>query len=452
MRKLKLTPLIISLMLLLATFGLAVPNINVSVQGLGWGAGPVQSPATEGGVTFHFATLTQVDYSLVHVSRSLPAYTAIIVKIYDSRGNIVALGNTTLQASLPAGEDVRVNVSFTWNRFSNVTVVIKSPNFTTSFSGPISLKIQAVGEGVWVGSLRRPINITEQSGTDLYNYTVRIVLGGQYTNAYFTDLNGNPLYYWYVYDGSFTIFWVKIPYLSANSKTTIFLHYGGSVNPYLSYMNPAKVFLFFDDFTGTYLDTSKWNIYGTPTVSGGILSLQGYRAQGRNIRGQATWIWTVNTFPVSYVIEMNTSLADADLRIAQNYGYAVGPFFLWYINSTGDGYGEGIGIYYSLPVIGLLQINVNNGSGTWTITAWNLYTMGTWSIISIVVDRGNIQTYQDGNPISTYTVPSLEDGSIGLGQATGGPSQYDWILVRKYVDPEPAVSIGWVYADLVFRP
>jgi len=60
------------------------------------------------------------------------------------------------------------------------------------------------------GDYSTPITIAEQSGTDLYNYTVKIVLnstnwdGWSYTSddgsdIYFMDGNGNPLYYWVKY-------------------------------------------------------------------------------------------------------------------------------------------------------------------------------------------------------------------------------------------------------------
>lgn len=72
----------------------------------------------------------------------------------------------------------------------------------------------------------------------------------------FEDANGDDLSYWresYV-SGDYAIFWVKVPSISLS--TSIIIKYG-NVDA-ISGSDPYATFLFFDDFTGITLDTSKW--------------------------------------------------------------------------------------------------------------------------------------------------------------------------------------------------
>jgi hypothetical protein len=64
-----------------------------------------------------------------------------------------------------------------------------------------------------------------------------------------------------------------VPSIPASSSTTIYIYYG---NPSAtSQSNGANTFIFFDDFTGTTIDTTKWVTSGTGsyTISNGLLSL-----------------------------------------------------------------------------------------------------------------------------------------------------------------------------------
>jgi hypothetical protein len=104
-----------------------------------------------------------------------------------------------------------------------------------------------------------PLNISISTQVAITDYPVKIdlsqaplsfwnnVIDG--TDIYFLDSNGNPLYYFIEYIDKINkkgVAWVKIT-LSANSSTTIQMYFGGS-NPYSSYNDPYKIFLFFEDF------------------------------------------------------------------------------------------------------------------------------------------------------------------------------------------------------------
>jgi len=132
------------------------------------------------------------------------------------------------------------------------------------------------------GSYYVPITIQERSGSNLTDYSVKIVLNSTnfhywnhiaYWNGsdiYFTDEAGNPLYYWIE---SFDLgrknatIWVKIPSIPANGTVTIHMHYGAD-NPYKDYMNRSAIFLVYDDFDDGILDTTTNFAYGWIDWSG----------------------------------------------------------------------------------------------------------------------------------------------------------------------------------------
>jgi len=106
----------------------------------------------------------------------------------------------------------------------------------------------------------------------LTNYPVRVVLNESNFNGwdrvssggsdvYFTDSNGNPLYYWvesFDATAKTAVMWVKVPYIPIGGNVTVQMHYGGA-NPYTSYRDPKNVFPFFEDFES---GLSGWSFSG----------------------------------------------------------------------------------------------------------------------------------------------------------------------------------------------
>jgi len=116
---------------------------------------------------------------------------------------------------------------------------------------------------------RRKITITEQSGSDLTGYQVRIDLDAtnfdfshflnEGKDLRFTDASKNLLPYWVekmdIAAEKATI-WVKVPSIPANSSVDIYMYYGSSAVDSVS--NGEATFAFFDDF----------NIYKAAAVNG----------------------------------------------------------------------------------------------------------------------------------------------------------------------------------------
>jgi len=127
-------------------------------------------------------------------------------------------------------------------------------------------------------SRRIRILIVERTGIDLVNYPLRIVItSSNFTDwsslrtdgsdIYFTDINGNPLYYWiesFDYNNQIAILWVKIPSLSAGSTMYIYMWYGGT-NPYSAYRGMTKVATLFTSFENGVVPS--WISVSTGVVS-----------------------------------------------------------------------------------------------------------------------------------------------------------------------------------------
>jgi len=160
------------------------------------------------------------------------------------------------------------------------------------------------------------ISINERAGVDLINYPLKIVLtnnnftdwnylSSDGSDIYFTDLNGNPLYYWiesFDYNNKIVVIWVKISFLlSANSITEIFMWYGGT-NPYTDYRDMIKatttLFTSFEDGA-----MPNWMGFGagytTPNVVQATDSYDGvYQLRNTNYGGTTSQndytVWRIN--------------------------------------------------------------------------------------------------------------------------------------------------------------
>ena len=117
------------------------------------------------------------------------------------------------------------------------------------------------------------------------------------------------------------------------------------------------------------------------------------------------------------------------------------PGFAWFVQSDDEGYIEWL---YWFDLGDFYKFTFGEPSSYVYLNAGeaNAYVMDTWSIIDIRISGSDYDLYQDGNFKSSYSRSDLSGGGIGLEQWDGGPSEYDWILVRKYADTDPTASVG----------
>jgi len=142
------------------------------------------------------------------------------------------------------------------------------------------------GGGSW--AYYKEITISN-SGSAMSDYQVLVNLTSANfpTNAQtigadirFTDASSNELNYWnesWDYANRNAKIWVNVTSIPSGS-TTIRMWYG---NPSAtSASNGNYAFIFFDDFSGTTIDTTRWSTSGVGTISqsGGILNVAYSRA------------------------------------------------------------------------------------------------------------------------------------------------------------------------------
>jgi hypothetical protein len=282
------------------------------------------------------------------------------------------------------------------------------------------------------------IQITEKAGVNLTDYPVRIQLENiGFTDwasltpesIYFTDANGNPLYFWIELLDTVnqkSIIWVKIPSLPANSQITIYMYYGGS-NPYPQYHDPTKVFILFDDFNT--LDTTKWTPIGSPTVVDGALQLtpnngvMTAQVMPKNIRVRVKEMWaSFGGYGPRLRIGIRSNSA-RDTRYA-------------FQNEQGN-LNTAIGYYNIVKYI--------NGSGTYIAkgSRTSRYSTNTWYKEDCRAYETKLSwLVQDGAETVTATDSDiLVDGYVALETwDTGNDVRIDWIAIAPYVDPEPTVG------------
>ena len=123
---------------------------------------------------------------------------------------------------------------------------------------------------------RKQINVTNGSGSNLTDFQVKILdnkdlsaditagkIQADLDDLRFTDISGNVLNYWIEDNTAASVdVWIKAPSVSTTGGI-FFMYYGNAQAT--SAQNGNQVFEFFDDFSGTNIDTDKW----TETDAGG---------------------------------------------------------------------------------------------------------------------------------------------------------------------------------------
>jgi len=296
-----------------------------------------------------------------------------------------------------------------------------------------------------------PITIAERSGKNLTNYAVKIVLNSTnfngwdsiaYTDGsdiYFTDQNGNPLYYWiesFSKDNRQAVIWVKVPSIPANSITTIYMYYGGA-NPYRPYNNPNNVFLIYDHLT----DITGWfyvyhNLEGDGYMSlaldsgtylkitiadyGGSLGANGYAGKNYNI-------------PISSGFELSIMLKYSVTPVSGYSDMGVGVIIT---DANGNTYRASWGatsyIYYRYP------------SANYGVDKPNSFSLSanTWTLLRFYP----LDTLASAGYNITPTTLNMIFVGMKVDPRVGTIITWiDYIIVRPYVKPEPSVSIGKRY-------
>ncbi|MFX0124722.1 MAG: DUF2341 domain-containing protein [Candidatus Hodarchaeota archaeon] len=264
----------------------------------------------------------------------------------------------------------------------------------------------------------------------------------------FYDKYTNPLSYWietWNPIGKSTI-WVKIP---SPGTTSFYMYYGNSSAP--SESDGDATFIFFDDFEGSAVNTSKWTtdngVYSTSTVSGGILKVT------------------------------------TDNPDERNGGACIGFNDFYFINPGADTYNSRLNNSVNLGELGRAH-RIQTRAGAASLIDDNVIMLYSWNTQDIRWISDSLVQYQNGSAIITHInstcIPDIplqvriltHSTWYGLGYGCSGavrsinavgeagralrartyfdcaydglapPSiQVDWVFVRKCVEQEPAVTV-----------
>ncbi len=278
------------------------------------------------------------------------------------------------------------------------------------------------------------IEITEGSGSALTGYQVPITLDTKTFDYNKADASGadirftesdvvTPVDYWietWNASGTSTI-WVEVD-LGANATETFYMYYGNANAS--SESSGETTFEFFDHFSGSAVNASKWDVNGSPTVAGSLLTY-GFNSEER-VTSKGDYLYGAVRARANVTTWNDASPCGFHYR--EDYvGNVTGNVAMWYTYSSSP--------YMKSWTADGNSIYAQNFTGQ--PTGFHTYEV-TW-------ESGEAQFYIDDTLEKTHAV-AVPGASIpvmlGTGSTYQGVIQVDWVLVRQYVDPEPVVNLG----------
>ncbi len=380
-----------------------------------------------------FTAELSVDNRIVGGSTISPATPWPLKPTGASTGSATLIsGPTPAQGSIPSFSPA----TFTW-----VFLATEETGTVGSFSLTASASA--------VQNYRKPLSIV--STQTVSNFQVRLVIN---TNALvsagkmqadcddirFRDSDSQTALSYWLESGAntaSTIIWVKVPALTANTPKTIYLYYGDATAASGSDAN--AVFEFFDHFTT--LNPTFWDFTGPYSVGSSFLT-----------------ITNGAVFTRAPVGSQDGMAAEARVRWNNFSGYsglAVSNAQSNQLNNAG-----------SNKLINLMTNNgasanvtaraANGAAASYNITnaTTNLLTAasGTIYILGHGIFGGNVYALRDHTTVlNSYPGTWTGQFYLWLGYITGSQAgsgidisdlAVDWVLVRKFIFPEPVVSTG----------
>jgi len=260
---------------------------------------------------------------------------------------------------------------------------------------------------------RKLVSITN-SGSALTNYQVKLTVAydsdmqADFDDLRFTSSNGTTeLSYWLESktNSSTATIWVKIPSLASGSNT-IYVYYGNASAASAS--NGDNTFVFFDDFSGASISTTKWTISGSPTISSGIANIN---------NGQSITQKTATATPVIFEVKY------------QRPSY--------YRNRTKT---------YPSPS-GIADWSDFSPSLYWGGWTGSTLSNNTWYLFRHIYDGTNfywkINNYGGAEIFSRNATYSGSTAYLAYASTESASSQIrmDFVIARKYAATEPTSSI-----------
>jgi hypothetical protein len=255
-----------------------------------------------------------------------------------------------------------------------------------------------------------------------------------YGDIRFADSDGSTqLNYWQEVDGKF---WVKVPSIPASTTKTIYVYYG---NPNTtSQSNGDTTFEFFDDFVD---NRNNWVVR---SGSSSITTFNGVSVLSYTGGG------------CQYVVETAKTVTTPAILEARLYSYSAEPAnggFDWPMVTSyfgGDDCNLTNGEWYLYAPLSNYNYNArlwrHIGSGfmayTMLVNLPSYHPTNMWVKWKLVRNGRYTAYYLNGAKIWEYT--DNIDISAGPGYIAWreGEVYIDYVFVRKYISPEPTISLG----------
>lgn len=234
----------------------------------------------------------------------------------------------------------------------------------------------------------------------------------------FTDNDGDTVLDYWLFekiDSDYAIFWVEV-LDNLDTDQIVYVYYGN--DDAVSLSDGDDTFYFFDEFSGSSINTTKWaHDTSDCVVSGGIMTMTTSGASDH-------WI------------EMNSA----------NYAYLSSPFdyamdfsakfyaSTWsYVGFRQVSRGNDCTIFYYASTNDLIFTRDSGG----TTSQGSEWTVGSWYDFSITLDSSEASFYVDGveqnNSPLTTNLPDTNQGiNINVGNLDAKVIQLDYIFLHKY--------------------
>jgi len=253
-----------------------------------------------------------------------------------------------------------------------------------------------------------------------------------------TDSNGNLLPVWIDPDTKGlwnTKVYVKVPSIPANSVVTLYLFYGNPDATDVS--DPASVFDFFDDFSGTTLDETKWTAARwTGTGAWSVTVGNGYVEINSGSSTRAG-IVSKTAFALPFIVEGKLAYVSGDQ--------------LWNsITQTASGSHSDL-VEHGYDSSGARYTYRKASGGSYTnYQQFSRNAPRSWFTRFAIEWLTNAGRYHewDIQVNSTTTQDRYTSGSCYIQLSTfNGTARWDWIAVRKHAATLPAVyfrTMTWI--------
>jgi len=306
------------------------------------------------------------------------------------------------------------------------------------------------GEESW--GYKRGITLSPATTTDNYQVQVQLDSSFPYANAQtngedirFVDENFNKLSYWIEYWNNATYsnrssIWVNV----VNSGTEKIYMYYGNANVFSESFG-LLTFPFFDDFTGTTIDTDRWSEFDNGSYlsqNDKLIATGGSAAWGSN------GLTSVDTFERGDEYELRF-----DYKPTSTSG---GVMFGWHDSGTGTSYTDLIYAYYDTNP---QTVDVYEDSNNRTPSVAGSWTSGTTYKVSLPLNKTTGAIYQkssDGGMTweRSYDSTYSTETPLKIGIANNSkPFEIDNLFVKKYAQTESTTSLdsesNWLYKRTV---